>query len=140
MSVQGYRGSIDLDGDALCVKRITANETADDLDTTSTCATLDSNQADPATAYETRLPGVKRLEMTVEADYGAGGAGDPPAVDVGDLTAVLAVVGYLISGNFWVMAFTYALEVKGLISYTMTLKSQGEYGVTIQNTIVFPTP
>lgn len=128
MSVQGYRGTIQIDGDALCVKRINANETADDLDTTSTCITIEGENN---VGFETRIPGVKRMEMTVEADYAAGGAGDPPACEVGDTVQVDALVGYTIAGNFVVLGFTYTLEVKGLIAYTMTLKSTGVYTVAI---------
>ncbi|VTS05315.1 phage tail protein [Tuwongella immobilis] len=126
MSLQGYNGAIALDGSVLCVKRANANETVDDLDTTSTCADTDST----GSAYETRLNGVKRLELTIEADFPTAGQGDPPLVDAGGNIEIVMDAGYQIQGTFMAIAFTYSFEVKGLVSYSATFKSNGIYIVS----------
>lgn len=128
MPKQGYLGAATLDGDEICVTRINCNETADDLDTTSTCI---ETTGENSVGYETRLPGVKRMEVNIEGNFDAGGEGDPPAVEVGDSVDLNITVGYGIVGTFLLLGMTYALEVKGLITYSLNFKSNGFYTVGI---------
>lgn len=137
---QGYTMSVIIDGtNVVCVKRINATDTVQELDITSSCADRENNVDFNNTnrtltpiAFENVLPGLRKVTVTIEGDYDAGGAGDPPDFKPGDWIKFDTLqFGYTYNGAegvniFLVAQFDYTSEVRGVIGYTARMVSDGQ--------------
>lgn len=130
----GFRGAITLNiasGGALAlgIKRGSMRETIGNIDTKSTITTLDAANLLPVT----RIQSTKEWRLSIQAQYSAGGAGDPPGLSTGggDATkiagniAVSCQMGDTVAGNFMVEEFENSLDVDGSIDYSLNMVSNG---------------
>lgn len=132
----GYVGSLTLNiggaGAAVMgIRRGSARETIDTHDTTSTASTqLVGESGSQAGVHETRIQGKARCRLSVQAQFGADGAGDPPAFTQLTIYGNIPVVysaGDVITGNFMVEEYENSLDVDGTIDYSLSMTSNGGY-------------
>lgn len=126
----GFRGSVTLNllaagATVLGIKQGTVTETIDSIITNSTASTLDASNLLP----ETREQSVKRCRVNIQAQFSAGGAGDPPnfaGQTAGDVPCVI-IFGDTITGNFKIEEIANSIDVNGDINYTLAMISNGAY-------------
>ena len=124
----GFRGSLTLNiagGGAVAygVRQASHRESIQQHDTSSTASTLVSNVLQ-STAVLGKTQGV----LSVQAQYSAGGAGDPPAFAAGALYNNIPVVftgGDTVSGNYQVREYENSFNVDGTIDYDLVMTSNG---------------
>jgi hypothetical protein len=128
----GYRGDflIGIDGggqEQLNVKSMQIRETVDQHDTSGTGS---ATTASKFILQETRIPGKARCRISVQGQYAAGSAGDPPDFSgeaLYGIHSVSADAGDTVEGNFNAEEFGNSLNEAGTIDYDLNLISNGAY-------------
>lgn len=131
MSSPGFTGSITIDGAVMGIRRGSCRETIDTHDTTSTATTqLVGESGGQSGVHETRIQGKARCRLSVNAQFGADGAGDPPnytQLTIYGNKAIVYSAGDVVTGNFMFEEYENSLDVDGTIDYSMNLISNGAY-------------
>jgi hypothetical protein len=124
MAEAGYNMTIQIDTggglETLCVTTATIKEVVVDLPTNSNCGGK----------FGTRTTGKTNLEITIEGNWEAGGTGDPPDINAGDICDMSGDIGKAFTGSFVLFDVMCKGDANGLLTYSFTGKSTGPYTYT----------
>lgn len=123
--VSGRLGKVTVGSTDLCITSWEADEEGEELDTTCT----------DGTGRNSNIIGTQGVTLNVKANYDADAPpfASPPGIIVGDLVAIKAYVGDPTLAKFWnfptarITNVKNQSEVKGLVTYEFTAKSNGTY-------------
>ena len=124
----GFKGSLTLNINAagalaMGVRKVDHSEDIEIHDTSSTVSPVTNN-----VLQSTCIQGKTTGKLQVDAQYSAGGAGDPPAFGGGNLYGNIpmsCVAGDTIAGNYVVTNYTNSFDVDGTIDYSLSMQNNG---------------
>lgn len=131
----GFKGALTLNiggagANALGIKRGSCRQTIQNINTNSTASTLTAGNY----LANNRIQTTYEHRLNINAQYSAGGAGDPIAfgnnAEFGNIV-VSFQAGDTIAGNFIVEEYENALDTDGAIDYSLGMVSNGAATRTI---------